>query len=210
MSLKDFFSRKNTDKSSPPQEPVGCLSLKDETFAGLIQMFYGQDGSGGKAREGSLPALLHKAREDRTAKNVHAVTFELFRILRPYQIHFMAGGEDLYDDCVRKMKTLAEEAADMGDANACNLAGIINANTWGFKGGAMHSADGEIDLGYKERAPASAADLPVALKWFEKGAALGGESEIGRVSHANAEMARVKIAAAQNDSHLRPEPPTPG
>ena len=213
MSLKDFFSRKSSKKPvAPPQEPDGRLSLNDETFAGLIQMFCSQAGSGAKAKEGTLPAALSRAREGRTAKNVYDVAFSLYAILRPFQIHFMAGGEDLFDDSVRKMKVLAEEAAGMdgADANACNLAGIINADTWGFKNSEMYiEGQGSVDLGYKERALASASDLPAALKWFEKGMALAGESEIGTVCRANALRAQREIAAAQNNNGLRSEPPTP-
>jgi TPR repeat protein len=96
------------------------------------------------------------------------------------------GNEELWEDCARKMISLADESAAPGtSANALNLAGIIAGSDWqmAYSGGTVDAVE------TVERPAVAGADFAKALKYFEAGEKLGDQT-----CASNAENARKIIA----------------
>lgn len=175
------------------------LLLTGDNFKGLIGMF----GKGTRDLQNALGA----ARADRNAENVHQAAFELFKILKPFQIHFIAGGEPLWIDSARKMRELASEAAAAPGASAdiCNFAGVVCAMPWGFGDFSLSSGPEGMPVDLPAH-PGVPSDMQQALKWFEKGAELGDETCAENAARATRELAAEQPQTPPSSSPL---PPTP-
>lgn len=166
--LEVIFTTADFLPDGQPDSPLtrnaaGGLEMVKENFGRLIT----------SPHTDSLEKALEAAAENRSSDNLSAVAVELFSILHTYQMHFIGGDEQLWLDSVRKMQEIAEEAASMPDASgpACNLAGCLKGREWGFH--MMLRSENTI-FSLPQSQPIE-ADLAQALKWFQKGAALGDE-----------------------------------
>lgn len=184
----------------------GRLTMTTANFSPLIQMFQG----------GSLKIqhALTAAAKERTSENLYNVAFELFCILSPYQIHFIAGGENDWLDNVAKMREIAREAADASDASAdaCNLAGIVCAREWTFGDFEIECCSMETGQPVPVEPPLAISvpsDLPDALKWFRKGAAMGCEVCAQNTELALTCLEKQAAQAATPPQQSPQEPPRP-